>query len=379
LNQQFITQYDVRTISQLDIALENNARSIFDKRLFNSQNARGIFSLVDDEKTLGEIKSIGKLLFYDPILSGNNRRSCASCHKPTEFFTDTTLATSFQFDQQQHLPRNTPSLVNSVFNHLVMLDGKHIALQGQARDVIRNPKEMNSTEKELLQKVMSCKQYKTAFKKFARYTPEEKNVSLSHIVAAITFYYADFSYYNAPFDDAMNGKAVLKEAEKKGFNLFMSKAQCGTCHFLPQFNGVKPPYTGSEFEVIGVPEDSNYKRLSPDKGRFEINPVKEMMNAFRTGTVRNAAHTKPYMHNGALQTLDQVIDLYNDGGGAGKKLVVENQTLSTDPLNLTQEEKNNLLAFIQSLNENIIFEDPPHALPVSSDKKLNKRKVGGEY
>jgi len=379
LNQQFITQYDVRTISQMDISLENNARSIFDKRLFNSQNAQGIFSLVDDEKILGEIKSMGKLLFYDPILSGNNKRSCASCHKPTEFFTDTTMATPLQFDQQQHLPRNTPSLVNSLFNHLVMLDGKHIALQGQAKDVIRNPKEMNSTEKELLQKVMSCKQYKTAFKKFARYTPEEKNVSLSHIVAAITFYYADFSYYNSPFDDAMNGKGVLKESEKKGFNLFMGKAQCGTCHFLPQFNGVKPPYTGSEFEVIGVPEDSSYKRLSPDKGRFEINPVKEMMNAFRTGTVRNAAHTKPYMHNGALQSLDQVIDLYNEGGGVGKKLVVENQTLSTDPLNLTQEEKNNLLAFIQSLNENIIFEDPPPALPVSSDKKLNKRKVGGEY
>ena len=159
----------------------------------------------------------------------------------------------------------------------------------------------------------------------------------------------------------------------------MSKAQCGTCHFVPQFNGVKPPYTGSEFEVIGVPEDSSYKRLSPDKGRYEINPVKEMMNAFRTGTVRNAAHTRPYMHNGAFQTLDQVIDLYNEGGGVGKKLAVENQTLSSDPLNLTQEEKNNLLAFIQSLNENIIFEDPPSALPVSSDKKLNKRKVGGEY
>jgi cytochrome c peroxidase len=322
---------------------------------------------------------MGKLLFYDPILSGNNKRSCASCHKPIEFFTDTTTATALQFDQKQHLPRNTPSLVNSVFNHLVMLDGKHIALQGQAKDVIQNPREMNSSEKELLQKVMSCKQYKTAFKKFARYTPEEKNVSLSHIVAAITFYYADFSYYDAPFDDAMNGKTVLNDAEKKGFNLFMSKAQCATCHFVPQFNGVKPPYTGSEFEVIGVPEDSSYKRLSPDKGRFEINPVSEMMNAFRTGTVRNAIHTKPYMHNGALQTLDQVIDLYNEGGGVGKKLVVENQTLSADLLNLTEEERNNLLAFIRSLNENIIFEDPPPALPVSSNKKLNKRKVGGEY
>jgi cytochrome c peroxidase len=260
-----------------------------------------------------------------------------------------------------------------------MLDGKHIALQGQAKDVIQNPKEMNISEKELLKKVMGCKQYKNAFKKFARYTPEEKNVSLTHIVAAITFYYADFSYYYAPFDDAMHQKARLKEAEKKGFNLFMSKAQCGTCHFVPQFNGVKPPYTGSEFEVIGVPEDSNYRRLSPDKGRYEINPVTEMMNAFRTGTVRNAMYTKPYMHNGVFQNMEQVIDLYNEGGGVGKKLVVDNQTLSTDPLNLTQDEKNNLLAFINSLNENIIFDAPPSALPVSSDKKLNKRKVGGEY
>ena len=116
--------------------------------------------------------------------------------------------------------------------------------------------------------------------------------------------------------------AHLKQSEQKGFNLFMSKAQCGTCHFVPQFNGVKPPYAGSEFEVIGVPEDSNYKRLSPDKGRYEINPVNEMMNAFRTGTVRNAAYTKPYMHNGVFQTLDQVIELYDVGGGTGKKLVV---------------------------------------------------------
>jgi cytochrome c peroxidase len=379
LNQQFINKYDVRTISQLDISLENDVYSIFDKKLFHSQNTKGVFSLVDDEKLLAEIKKIGKLLFYDPILSGNNKRSCASCHKPTEYFTDTTLATAFQFDQQQHLPRNTPSLINSVFNHLIMLDGKHIALQGQAKDVIQNPKEMNSTEKELLKKVMSCKQYKNAFKKFVRFTPEEKNISLTHIVSAITFYYADFSYYYAPFDDAMNNTAQLEESEKKGFNLFMSKAQCGTCHFLPQFNGVKPPFTGSEFEIIGVPEDSNYTRLSPDKGRYEINPVTEMMNAFRTGTVRNATHTKPFMHNGVFQSLGQVIDLYNAGGGAGKNLAVDNQTLSKDSLNLTQEEKNNLLAFINSLNENIIFEGPPPALPASSDKNLNKRKVGGEY
>ena len=100
--------YDVRTISQLDISLENDVYSIFDKKLYNSQNTKGVFSLVEDENLLAEIKKMGKLLFYDPILSGNNKRSCASCHKPTEYFTDTTLATSFQFDNQQHLATQYP-------------------------------------------------------------------------------------------------------------------------------------------------------------------------------------------------------------------------------------------------------------------------------
>jgi cytochrome c peroxidase len=379
LNQQFINSYGVRSISFNDYSLDNSANSIFDKSLYNSQNTKGIFSFVDDEKTLAEIKKIGKLLFYDPILSGNNMRSCASCHKPTEYFTDTTLATAFQFDRQQHVPRNAPSLINSVFNHLIMLDGKHISLQGQAKDVILNPIEMNSTEKELVKKVMSCKEYKTAFKKFLRYTPEEKDVTLGHIVSAITFYYADFSNYYAPFDNAMNNKNSLTIEEKNGFNLFMSKAQCGTCHFVPQFNGVKPPYVGSEFEVLGTPADTSYKKLSPDKGRYEVNPASEMLNAFRTGTIRNAAFTKPYMHNGIFQTLDQVIDLYDAGGGTGKKLVVTNQTLSVDSLKLSKTEKTNLIAFIHSLNENVIFEEPPAGLPASSDKSLNSRKVGGEY
>jgi cytochrome c peroxidase len=85
------------------------------------------------------------------------------------------------------------------------------------------------------------------------------------------------------------------------------------------------------------------------------------------------------MHIGVFHSLDQVIDLYDAGGGTGKKLKIDNQTLSTDSLHLTKEEKSNLVAFIHSLNENVIFEAPPVTLPVSSNKSLNKRKVGGEY
>jgi cytochrome c peroxidase len=260
-----------------------------------------------------------------------------------------------------------------------MLDGKHISLQGQARDVITNPQEMNSTEEALVKKVMSCKEYKTALRKFLKYTPEEKNVSLSHIVSAITFYYADFSNYYSPFDEAMNNSEPISNETKNGFNLFMSKSQCATCHFVPHFNGIKPPYVGSEFEVLGVPEDSAYSKLSIDKGRSGVNPAAEMVDAFRTPTIRNTQFTKPYMHNGVFYTLEQVIDLYDSGGGIGKKLNVANQTLSSDSLKLSQAEKDLLITFIHSLNEKIIFEAPPASLPVSSDKSLNVRKIGGEY
>jgi len=379
INQKMILQYDVVSGSFNDYTLNNNCNSIFDKSLYMPQNTKGIYSLVDDSEILDEIKDVGKLLFYDPIISGNNMRSCASCHKPKEYFTDTSVSTALNFDRQTRLPRNTPTLVDVVYNHLLMLDGKHISLQNQGRDVMTNKNEMNGNEKEIVEKVLSCKQYRNAFKKFVKYTPEEKDITLDHIVSAITLYYQEFSNYYAPFDEAMNnGKALTKEAIN-GFNLFMGKGQCATCHYVPQFNGVPPPYIGSEFEVLGVPEDSTYRKLSADKGRYGINPAFETMGAFRTGSIRNAQFTKPYMHNGIFYSLDEVIDFYNTGGGAGRKLDLVNQTLSPDSLKLTAAEKKELISFIHSLNENIIFEVSPDKLPLSSNKALNDRKVGGEY
>ena len=234
---------------------------------------------------------MGKLLFYDPILSGNNLRSCASCHKPTEYFTDTINRSSFQFNKEAVLARNTPSLINAPYNHLLMLDGKHISLQEQTKEVISNPMEMACSEKEVIEKVLSCAEYKNGFKELLKYTPTEKEVGFDHIVSAITFYYSKYSKYYSPFDEAMNEQKELEASAKSGFNLFMSKAQCANCHFVPQFNGVKPPYSGSEFEVLGVPHDTAFTKLSSDKGRYEINPAEETSNAFRTGTIRNVTFT----------------------------------------------------------------------------------------
>jgi len=379
INQKMINEYKVVSSNFNDYTLNNTATSIFDKSLYNGQNSKGIFAEIDDPKTLAEVRHIGKLLFYDPILSGNLRRSCVSCHKSTEYFTDTAVATSLHFDNRQKLPRNTPSLINVVYNHLLMLDGRHISLQSQAKNVTTNTDEMGGNETDIVKNVLSCKEYNMAFKRFAKLTPGHSSVSFDHIVSAITFYYSSFSNYYSPFDDAMNRHLPISKEAERGFNLFMNKAKCATCHFIPQFNGVKPPYVSTDFEVLGVPEDTTYEKISKDEGRFKINPAPETMNAIRTGSIRNAPHTKPYMHNGIFTTLEEVIDFYDAGGGIGKGIRIENQTLPSDSLKLTKTEKSDLLEFIRSLNEQVKFESPPDSLPLSDNRSLNSRKVGGEY
>jgi cytochrome c peroxidase len=379
LNQQMIIQFKVISKNLVDYSLNKQATSIFSKNLYFGQNPKGIFTRVKDEATLAEINTLGKQLFFDPILSGNTERSCASCHIPTQYFADTTNRTSEAFDHKGLLARNSPSLLNAQYNHLLMVDGKHYTLQAQVKGVVSNPAEMGGNETDMVQKVLSCKQYLKTFTKLLKQTPQEKTITSDHIASAITYYYSQFSQFDSPFDRAMNLQTQVSTNVQQGFNLFMGKAQCATCHFAPQFNGVKPPYIGSEFEVLGVPKDSNYSALSDDKGRYEVNPAEQTLNAFRTGTLRNAAYTKPYMHNGVFTNLMQVIDFYDAGGGAGHGLPVPNQTLSSDSLHLTPQEKQYLIDFIESLTEDVPVENAPVRLPLSSNKQFNSRKIGGSY
>jgi cytochrome c peroxidase len=379
INQRLINTYHFFSRNYNDYSLNDNTNSIFDKNLYHGQNSKGIFIAVNDPQKLNEIKAVGKMLFFDPILSGNGKRSCASCHKPNEYFTDTTVATGLSFNETGRLPRNTPTLLNAVYNHLLMLDGKHISLQNQAKDVITNSNEMGCDASKILVNVMSCDEYKKAFQKLLKLTPYYDEVNIDHVVSSITLYYSGFSDFNAPFDNAMNRKEIISNEAIRGFNLFMSKAQCATCHFVPQFNGVKPPYISSEFEVIGVPSDIRFKKLSNDSGRYKMNPAIETMHAFRTGSIRNSTYTKPYMHNGVFTTMDEVIDFYDAGGGVGKGLKLDNQTLSSDSLRLTKEEKNALKTFIKTLDENISFQKPPVKLPATKLETYKARKIGGEY
>jgi cytochrome c peroxidase len=292
--------------------------------------------------------------------------------------TDTTVRTALQFDRFHRLPRNTPSLPQAIQQQLLMADGKHIDLFRQMKDVISNPIEMAGDTSTLLKRVMSCPEYRDQIRTLAGYTSVQKP-HIDHVLSAITSYVGSFAFSSSPFDSMILAKKQLEPSVVRGFNLFMGKALCGTCHFVPQFGGVRPPYVGSEFEVLGTPVDTAYSAISQDSGRFMVHPVPEMLRAFRTPSLRNSALTAPYMHNGVFSSLTEVMEFYDAGGGAGKKLPVPNQTLDAEPLHLTEQEKKDLIAFLRSLTEDIRPGSPPEALPLSSIKSLRKRTPGGEY
>jgi cytochrome c peroxidase len=160
---------------------------------------------------------------------------------------------------------------------------------------------------------------------------------------------------DSPWDRFMRGEAAALSAEARhGFNVFMGKAKCATCHFPPLFNGTVPPrFLESDLEVLGVPAEAPPARaaLDADPGRMAVDRSPLSRGAFRTPTVRNAALTAPYMHNGVFATLEEVVEFYDEGGGAGRGLAVPNQTLPSDTLQLTGAEEEALVAFIRSLTD----------------------------
>jgi cytochrome c peroxidase len=172
---------------------------------------------------------------------------------------------------------------------------------------------------------------------------------------AVAAYVRSLARMNAPFDRAVRGdRTALGADERDGFNLFMGRAKCGTCHFAPLFGGAMPPMlTENEPEVLGVPERLRARRpvVDPDSGRFNVRRIDQHLFAFKTPSLRNVALTAPYMHNGAFPTLESVVDFYDTGGGAGIGVRVSHQTLPSDSLHLSAREKRAIVAFLRALTD----------------------------
>ena len=162
----------------------------------------------------------------------------------------------------------------------------------------------------------------------------------------------------------------------------MGKARCGGCHFAPLFNGTVPPaYERSEVEILGTIErfDTVRPRLDADPGRGPIVRIDIHHHAFKTPTLRNVALTAPYMHNGGLRTLEEVIEFYDRGGGKGMGVPIERQTLPADRLDLTLDEKRDLVAFMHALTDTTGLAQKPASLPSIAGAHGRARRSGGRY
>ncbi|MFL5748672.1 MAG: cytochrome c peroxidase [Niastella sp.] len=289
--------------------------------------------------------AMGRRLFFDAGLSGNNKISCATCHQPEKHFTD-GLAQSIAFDGHSHVQRNAPSLLYSAFQYRQFWDGKAESLQSQVKTVLFNVQEMNADSGAIVKHLQQDTTYK---KLISVASPIDK---MAECIAAFV---RSLNPRSSRFDNYIQGKGpALTATEIKGFNLFMGKAQCGTCHFAPLFNGLTPPlYDRTEFEVLGTTRTDDLLQpvADTDMGRYPLFPMEYYKQAFKTPTVRNAAATAPYMHNGAFKTLEAVIEFYNQGGAAGLKLPINNQTLSPRPLHLTPNEAASIISFIHTLDD----------------------------
>lgn len=325
-------------------ALNKNAASFFSKNAFNPNAfTPGKEFAFSDEKA-----ALGKKLFNDNILSNNNNRSCATCHIPEKAFTD-GLARSMSLENSE-LQRNAPSLNYAGFQHGQFWDMRKDDLEGQSSDVISNKEEMHGDLNIILDKINKNPSYLPEFKKIY-HTQKAETWQLQNVLAS---YIRSLAKFNSDFDEYMRGTpSAMTEKQKQGFNLFVGKAQCALCHFIPLFNGTVPPnFKKTEQEVLGTAVNGDNKMFDQDLGRGKFHEtVAALQHSFKTPTLRNISKTAPYMHNGGYRTLKEVMNFYNKGGGKGFGFKVENQTLSDAPLGLTDQEINDIIDFMGALSD----------------------------
>jgi len=362
--------------SDIFYAVNLNEENFFGKNGVNKQ----FFSVYKGDTINKDLQAeLGKVLFYDPILSGNNKRACASCHNANKAFTDGKKY-SLAFDGAHMLKRNSPTLINAAYQKLFFHDGRVFNLESQADEVFNNAFEMQSNAVEILEKLKQSPDYNILFKKAFKGTADS-SITFYAVIKSIAEFIKQLDSKDSKFDQYLNGnkKAMTKE-EINGYNLFAGKALCASCHFFPLFNGTVPPFfNDNEFEVLGVPEKENSKEIDSDIGREAVSKSITQRYAFKTPTLRNIELTAPYMHNGAFKSIDSVLTFYNRGGGVGLGIHIANQTLPFDSLGLTKKELLDLKKFLLCLTDTSSLPKPPKQLPRFNNQNLNIRKVGGEY
>jgi cytochrome c peroxidase len=317
-----------------------------------------------DNPTTPEKVELGKLLFFDPILSDDNTLSCAHCHHPHLGFSDGLPRSRGRGGKGAgrertggiELTRGAPSLWNTVYNHRQFWDGRAAHLEEQARMVITTPEEVNADPAELVRELKAIPEYRALFDK-AFGGKDGEAITFKNITYAIAAFQRTLVSFNSRFDRYAAGDgSALSPQEKRGLKLFLSpKTRCNECHGIPTF-------ANRDFKVIGVPDpkDGPADIAKPEAERGRGGGPN---GAFKIPTLRNIALTAPYMHNGAFETLEEVLDFYSGGGGRGLGLDVPLQDDKIRKFNLTPQEKADLIAFLLALTDESALPHVPKRVP----------------
>ncbi len=286
---------------------------------------------------------LGKLLFFDGRLSSSGVVSCAFCHEPAQAFAGGTPL-SLGVDGKREF-RHTPTLINRAWGKSQFWDGRAPTLETQVVVPISNPDEMGMTPDGVVQKIRNIRGYAPLFA--AAFG--DNSITIDRIAKAIATFERTIVSGNSPYDRYRAGdKKALTKQQKDGLDFFNKTGECAECHSGQDF-------TSEKYANIGVGTD----QANPDPGRFGFTKKRSDIGEFKVPTLRDLAHRAPYMHDGSVKTLAEVLDIYAKGG-------LPNPHLDTRlaPFYLDEQTKRDLLAFLDSLNgegwQNIT---PPTAFP----------------
>ncbi len=286
--------------------------------------------VVPKDNPLTEAKvALGRRVFFDPILSADGKVSCASCHDPKHGFAGSERYPVGVGGKLGH--RNAPSLFNRAYGRAFFWDGRTATLEEQALRPIESPSEMGSTVAASVQQLKAHKEYPALFQSaFA------DGVTAGNLAKALASFERVLLLGNSRVDKFRTGDvAALKPAELHGLWLYESRGKCWRCHTGPNF-------TDEAFHNTGV----SWGAAPLDLGRSEITKRDEDRGRFKTPTLRGLTRTAPYMHDGSLKTLEEVVEFYNRGGGKNPHL-----DSAMEPLGLTKDEMKALVEFVKALSE----------------------------
>lgn len=296
---------------------------------------------------------LGRVLFFDPVLSRNNAISCASCHSPYSSFAHVDHALSHGINDKIGT-RNAPALINLAWQDKFMRDGAINHLDMQALAPISNANEMDENIGNVVTKLNASKFYRNLF----YHAYGDSMVTGEHLLKSLSQFMLTLVSANSKYDSVMRGENKFTQQEENGYALF--KKYCNNCH-------AEPLFTCNDLMSNGLPIDS----LLKDYGRYSITKQASDSLKFKVPTLRNIEFTFPYMHDGRFKKLNDVINHYIEVSKAKSNLA--------QPLNhtiqLTSYQKVDLIAFLLSLSDKQFLLDTSHHFPIEILKEINNKAL----